>query len=574
MDDARRALLALDPASLADPGLLAAAGLRALAALGPAAPRGLACVLPPGQPLPAGPSAGSNGRVRLLNAEDAASLPRSDDDELLLLLPDRQALAGARNLAHAAARLVRRRLEALARKSAPDKPARVAVWGAGHYGRRIMENLDWPEGARLAAVVDANPAAHGADFAGLPVRPVADLDALDCELVLVCIVGHRDSVRAAQATLRPKAYFSPFEVLGAPGPEHAALRAALAGREVVDLADWTVWLTPGGGFVNALRQGVLEVWRESLADGLDTLGRLASPVRTATGDAFAACMDEVLEGLNSSLARVSACHQGLSQGLGKWLSVLDWERRCLAGAGLGFPGLRVLDIGFGSTLLNAVLMLCEGASRVVSLDPGGRPQLCESWTSLAGPLFWRLFGGHADGPERDRALSALPGLIQGLDPATGGMLFDRDRLDHRYCGLEDLDAPADSFDAAFSNTVLEHVTQMPAAAASLFRVLKPGAWAFHFVDYAPHMNAHHFSVYRHDPASGPFVNAQGVGLNLLRSPQYLEIFRSAGFEVRHLPGTAVAFEPEHLAAAHPSFHAQGPDVLAERSAHFILRKPL
>lgn len=578
MDDACKALLAMAPAVLADPGLIWPAALRALDRLGGHGPRRLVCVLPPGCAAPS--RAGAGGRALLVPAESAADLPGRGAGELALLLPAPEALAGARSLSHAAARLVRSRLADLVREAGPERELRVAVWGAGHYGRGVMEGFDWPAGARLVAAVDANPAAHGADFAGLPVRPVQDLDAVDCDVAVVCIVGHRGSVRAMQASLGPREYYSPFEALGGGGPERLALLAALAragyapGDGLLDLADWTLWLTPDKGWMDALRACALEVWREALAADLEGLAALAPAVRRATGDCFPGCLDSVLGGLNRSLARVSACHQGLSQGLGKWLDVLDWERRCLAGAGLRPEGLRVLDIGFGSTLLNALLLLCEGAGRVVSLDPGGRPEVCESWTSLSGPLFWRLFGGFAEAAERDRALAVLPAAIQGLDPASGRLRLDRALLDHRYCGLEELDAPEASFDVAFSNTVLEHVLAMPAAAANLFRVLKPGGLAFHFVDYAPHCDAHHFSVYAHDPRSGTYVNPDGVALNLLRSPQYLEIFRSAGFEAQHRAGTAVAYGPEHLAAAHPAFRDQGAGVLAERSAHFILRKPL
>lgn len=576
MDDACRALLALAPSALTDPELLWAAALRALERLGPAGPQGLCCVLPPGSPGLAREGAG--GRGRLLPFLAAQQLSDGVPGTLVLLFPDPAALAGARTLTHAAARLVRSRLVELAQGATQQTPLRVAVWGAGHYGRSVMEGLDWPQHTHLVAVVDANPMAHGAGFAGLPVGPLQNLDVVESDVVVVCIVGHRDSVSVAKQTLRPRVYLAPFEVLGGDEPERRAAletldRPSSPGAGVLNLGDWTRWLTPDSGFMDALRLSALELWREGLAADLEALDALAPAVRRATGDSFPGQMDAVLEGLNRALVRVSACHQGSSQGLGKWLEVLDWERRCLTDAGLNLAGLCVLDIGFGSTLLNALLLLCEGASRVVSLDPGGRPEVCESWTSLSGPLFWRLFGGFAEDAERQRALAVLPGLIQGLDPASGRLRFDQGRLDHRYCGLEDLEAPDGQFDVAFSNTVLEHVAHMPEAAANLFRVLKPGGRAFHFVDYAPHCNAHHFSVYAHDPQSGTYVNPDGVALNLLRSPQYLDLFRAAGFEVVHLPGTVVPHDSGHLATAHPTFLALGRDVLAERSAHFLLRKP-
>lgn len=87
----------------------------------------------------------------------------------------------------------------------------------------------------------------------------------------------------------------------------------------------------------------------------------------------------------------------------------------------------------------------------------------------------------------------------------------------------------DSISMLSSFAVLEHVDDIDSVSSHIFKLLKPGGLAFHFVDLADHRS------YRGDKAYGPlsFLTEEQAppNMNRLRAPQITEAQVRAGFEV-------------------------------------------
>ena len=124
----------------------------------------------------------------------------------------------------------------------------------------------------------------------------------------------------------------------------------------------------------------------------------------------------------------------------------------LARLGLGIPGRRILEIGCGATNGVGYALAVMGAASVVCQEPYAR---------------------------HDVGMDAKH--LQALALAHPAVKFSVVR---RITSLNDL--PDASVDVVLSNSVLEHVADLPTLCASLARVLAPGGVMLHRVDYRDH----------------------------------------------------------------------------------------
>lgn len=140
-------------------------------------------------------------------------------------------------------------------------------------------------------------------------------------------------------------------------------------------------------------------------------------------------------------------------------------------------GARILELGPGDNFGLALRLLGAGASQVIALDRFAIRRDPEVETAIYNSLLERL-----EPPERARCEAAVD--LSGSVPR-----FDAARLEViQGVGVEE--APERlgerAFDAIFSIAVLEHVTDLDAAFEAMDRLLRPGGYLLHQVDFRDH----------------------------------------------------------------------------------------
>ena len=100
--------------------------------------------------------------------------------------------------------------------------------------------------------------------------------------------------------------------------------------------------------------------------------------------------------------------------------------------------------------------------------------------------------------------------------------------------IDDLAQPIDAF---VSNEVLEHIPleALRGVVASAYRLLRSGGLAIHAIDYSDHYarggGVSRYNFLRFSDAEWAPFNSGFQYVNRLRHSEYLEIFKTAGFEI-------------------------------------------
>lgn len=157
-------------------------------------------------------------------------------------------------------------------------------------------------------------------------------------------------------------------------------------------------------------------------------------------------------------------------------------QEALASEGAAVAGQRVLIFGYGGSFAVGRALLRAGARHVVLLDPYAAPEAREP-------------------PE---ALTVVHGPLEAY--------------------LESGGPPAD---LVLSNSVLEHVDDLPRAVPQLARATAPGGRQVHFVDLRDHFFKYPFEMLCHSERIWRGVLNPGSNLNRLRAPDYERIFRAS-----------------------------------------------
>jgi SAM-dependent methyltransferase len=173
-------------------------------------------------------------------------------------------------------------------------------------------------------------------------------------------------------------------------------------------------------------------------------------------------------------------------------------------------GKIVLEIGTGRTNGCCYMFASKGAAKALSLEPF-RPLDIEQDSIQI----------------RDTA---------SLSQCDESILRDRVKRIDSFCGI-----PNESCDAIFSLAVLEHVESMEDLTNELWRVLKPGGWMVHVVDYRDHFFKY---PYHHllwsQKTWDRYLNPGD--LPRWRIGDHVECFKKKGFATRVLSASPIDHE--------------------------------
>lgn len=235
---------------------------------------------------------------------------------------------------------------------------------------------------------------------------------------------------------------------------------------------------------------------------------------------------------------------------------------------------RAYEFGAGSDLVGPLTLHGAGldAQVVVDRDPLLQPALVRDAVEKLGRY------------AADLGLSRTPGL------AARGSRRDLVEELRRQTGI-DYRAPADaarsglpdrSIDLITSNSTLEHVprTDLPPLLAECARVLADDGVMCHRIDYEDHwaiddprIPGYHFLRFPEDEWAR--YNSPLQYQNRLRHPEYLDLFREAGFEVVRQERIEPSSEARAALArfpVDPAFERFSLEHLGTRKGTFLLRK--
>lgn len=233
-------------------------------------------------------------------------------------------------------------------------------------------------------------------------------------------------------------------------------------------------------------------------------------------------------------------------------------------------GKTVMDFGCGAICpfdMSSLFWL-NGAARCVAVDMAGVANL----PAAARSLFDLLTACKAD---------PAPFLWTGVDASDFLRridAFDLDRLGagefyrgikdatlvHAIGRIEHLPFARASFDMVFSNTVIEHVMNLPSVAARFAFLLSPYGAMYHVVDYTDHgihidpaLNYWSFLTEGHEI---PDIE-DGGDMNKLRNSEVEAIFRAGGFNVQMDPLIRQTPPAEVVQTLLPQYRAMSKDDL-------------
>lgn len=217
-------------------------------------------------------------------------------------------------------------------------------------------------------------------------------------------------------------------------------------------------------------------------------------------------------------------------------SALHFVRHCASRHGLPMRAANHLEFGSGALapygrMFTHVLLGADRAT-CIELDEIHDPRRAvRHLARLAAAALLepeRLAPGFA--LTREQALANLRGFdLGGLAQGEAAALGERLRL--ARAPIQRTGLPDASFDATFSNSVLEHLSDVDAALAELRRVTKPGGFGVHGIDVSDHSrywlpDVHPLQFLCEDPS-----HALVHECNRLRLSDFEALFAKHGFTV-------------------------------------------
>jgi SAM-dependent methyltransferase len=188
-------------------------------------------------------------------------------------------------------------------------------------------------------------------------------------------------------------------------------------------------------------------------------------------------------------------------------------------------GKTVLEVGTGRTNGCCYTLASKGAAEAISLEP------------------FRPLDAEQDAMQ-----------LQDTAKSSGCLESSLKQRVARTVSFENIGS--ESCDAVFSLSVLEHVESMDALTKDLWRVLKPGGWMLHVVDYRDHFFKypyHHLLWSR--KTWNLFLNPGD--LPRWRIGDHVECFQKQGFSTRALSASAIDQEFRKIQnLIHPEMQAR------------------
>jgi SAM-dependent methyltransferase len=233
-------------------------------------------------------------------------------------------------------------------------------------------------------------------------------------------------------------------------------------------------------------------------------------------------------------------------------------------------GATVLEVGPGPHFGTALLMACAGAERVVVIDPFLAP-----WEEHYHPAFYRAL--------REAVMQRPQWSTAPLDKVLAAQRHEIEQLELLACSLESMAEVEDaSIDMTFSNAVLEHSSDLPAAIDELARVTRPGGLAIHQVDHRDHRDFERpleYLLLTEEEFEQLFIDYRGECGNRYRPDELRQLFASSGFEIllMNLPeraGGSYLNRTYKRLTANPDFryHGMPKEHLAELSSFTVARR--
>jgi len=230
----------------------------------------------------------------------------------------------------------------------------------------------------------------------------------------------------------------------------------------------------------------------------------------------------------------------------------------------------VLELGPGINFGSSLVLACHGA-RVLVAD-----RFLAPWQDPYHPSFYRALNAWLADNRLSLDRTPLTRIIS-TNAYPRHLPIQVHAPAERLAGLADC-----TVDIVLSNAVLEHVINLAAVAAELYRVTKPGGLGIHQVDFRDHRDFAHPLEYLllGDAEFGAmFRRSHGECGSQIRHEDLTEQFRCAGFEILHFDANMFAedrylddFLPRLRGTA--SRYREVPrETLAIISGRLFLRKP-
>lgn len=206
-------------------------------------------------------------------------------------------------------------------------------------------------------------------------------------------------------------------------------------------------------------------------------------------------------------------------------------------------GLNVLEVGPGVNYGSALVLGALGARPMVA------DRFLAPWDPGYHPRFHARLRAELARCEPSADLRPLDRLLS-LDA------YDDEAILRLECPIEAIAAADGSIDVICSNAVLEHVYDVPAAAAQLARITRPGGIGLHQVDFRDHRDFEQPLEYLllSDPEFGRLYDrVHGECGNRRRPPEFEAAFGQAGFTIVDFKPNLFC-TPEYLNALLPRLH--------------------
>jgi len=219
-------------------------------------------------------------------------------------------------------------------------------------------------------------------------------------------------------------------------------------------------------------------------------------------------------------------------------------------------GLEVCELGPGDSLCLAALIASRGVT-YVGVDP---------WGPVLEPPLYQLAAAYF----REEAGVDISALIDtSSDPVQPAVSIQRRR--------ESEGLATSSVDLVFSIAVLEHVRKPLRSLSESLRILRPGGYALHQIDYEDHRGrgAAGWDFLRFPASAWERMHTGEQARNYtnrLRHSQWCRLIDEVGFEVVETSFDRVS--PPDSPEVHCDIGPLAEDDLEIQSAHFILRKPI
>lgn len=213
----------------------------------------------------------------------------------------------------------------------------------------------------------------------------------------------------------------------------------------------------------------------------------------------------------------------------------------LATKGIDPDGKVILELGPGINFGSALLLACHGALPIVA------DRFLANWDPAYHPRFYAALRKALAG----RGTAADPRPLDRLLQHNG---YSDDEIRRVWRSAEDLqDVDDSSVDIVFSNAVLEHLFDLPAACRELGRISKPLAWGLHQVDFRDHRDFARpleYLLLAEEKFRRVFVERHGECGSQWRPPEMARFFEATGFEVIRFTANMTA-EEEYLREFEP-----------------------